>query len=140
MNEIVNRAGAKTSEFWFGMATVGLILVNGLESVSIPESHIMLVAGPAGAYGAGPMKRPPRWKSSAVDSPPGASVPGLLLCPIGKRRYDVTQASLSGGPRNQRKVRTRPSFGRLLRLSMASAEGEVLSHGPCPLAPAMSAG
>lgn len=51
MNEIVNRAGAKTSEFWFGMATVGLILVNGLESVSIPESHIMLVAGPAGAYG-----------------------------------------------------------------------------------------
>ena len=53
MNETVNRAGAKTSEFWFGMATVGLILVNGLEAVSIPESHIMLVAGLAGAYGVG---------------------------------------------------------------------------------------
>ena len=53
MNDIVNRAGAKTSEFWFGMATVGVILINGLEAVSIPESHIMLVAGLAGAYGAG---------------------------------------------------------------------------------------
>ena len=51
--ETVTRGGALTSEFWFGMATVVLILVNGLETVSIPESHIMLVAGLAGAYGAG---------------------------------------------------------------------------------------
>ena len=53
MNETVDRAGARTSEFWFGMATVILILVNGHEAVTIPESHIMLVAGLAGAYGAG---------------------------------------------------------------------------------------
>ena len=51
--ETVTRGGAQTSEFWFGMATVVLILVNGLEAVAIPESHIMLVAGLAGFYGAG---------------------------------------------------------------------------------------
>ena len=51
--ETVTRSGLQASEFWFGMATVTLILVNGFEAVSIPESHIMLVAGLAGAYGAG---------------------------------------------------------------------------------------
>ena len=51
--ETVTRGGIQTSEFWFGMATVAVILINGLEAVTIPESHVMLVAALSGAYGAG---------------------------------------------------------------------------------------
>ena len=53
MNETVTRAGAMTSEFWFGMATVVTIWLNGIPQVTIPESQILIIASLAGAYGVG---------------------------------------------------------------------------------------
>ena len=53
MNDLVTRSGHKTSEFWFGMATVATIWINGLPEVTIPESQILVIASLAGAYTAG---------------------------------------------------------------------------------------
>ncbi len=53
MNETVTRAGARTSEFWFGMATIATVWLDGLPVITIPESRMLIVASLAGAYGAG---------------------------------------------------------------------------------------
>jgi len=53
MNDLITRAGTKTSEFWFGMGAIVLILANGFEPITISDSHIMAIIALAGVYGTG---------------------------------------------------------------------------------------
>ena len=53
MNDLITRAGSRTSEFWLALAFFGAVIINGTHYVDIPGTEMAMLFSAAFGYAGG---------------------------------------------------------------------------------------